>query len=192
MTRAARIAGIVLAAGAGRRMGRPKADLRIDGQRLVDRAASRLRSAGAEPVVAVVRAGTTVDGAQVVINLDPERGMRSSLELAVASAPDVDALAVVLVDTPGLRASGMAAVLDAWCPGRIAVARYGARRGHPTVMSPELWRRALKLAESDEGARALMRAEPGLVDEINADGDDADLDTPDQLRTWVERTFRQG
>lgn len=179
-----RIAGAVLAAGAGTRMGRPKGELVVAGERLVDRAVAVVRAAGCDPVLAVVRAGIAVDGATAVVNPDPSRGMRSSLELAVAETGDAAALAVLLVDTPGIDAAAVAAVCAGWRPGRIALASYAGRRGHPTVMAPELWRDALALAGPDEGARALLATRPGLVDEVPVPGDPADLDTPDDLARW--------
>jgi molybdenum cofactor cytidylyltransferase/nicotine blue oxidoreductase len=175
------IAAAVLAAGAGVRMGGPKADLVVGGVRLLDRAVAAARDAGCAPVVAVVRAGTSVSGARVVVNSDPSRGQRSSLELAVAAVPDAAALAVLLVDTPGLGADALRAVCRAWRPGRIAVGLYAGRRGHPVVMAPALWRTALALAGPDEGARALLATRPELVDEVDAPGDPADLDTPADL-----------
>ncbi|GAB2488197.1 nucleotidyltransferase family protein [Jatrophihabitans fulvus] len=185
-----RIAGVVLAAGGGRRMGRPKAEVVVGGVRLLDRAVAALRGGGCDPVLAVVRDGTAVDGAVPVVNPDPSRGQRSSLELAVEVAADADALAVLLVDTPGIGADAVAAVLAGWTPGRVAVASFGGRRGHPTVMSPGLWRAALELAGPDEGARALLRRRPELVDEVPVAGDPSDLDTPEDLARWsgVENT----
>src|SRR3954470_11927488 len=117
-------------------MGRPKADLVVAGERLVERAVRVLIDAGCDPVLAVVRAGVAVPGATVVVNPDPDRGMRSSLELAVAAAGDVDALAVLLVDVPGVSAEAVRSVLAAWQAGRIAVGSYSGRRGHPTVAAP--------------------------------------------------------
>ncbi|HET6878139.1 MAG TPA: NTP transferase domain-containing protein [Jatrophihabitans sp.] len=184
-----RVAGAVLAAGAGSRMGRPKAELRVAGQRLIDRAVAELRAAGCEPVLAVVRPGVAVDGATAVVNPAPERGMRSSLALAVAAAEGAgaDALAVLLVDAPGIGAAAVRPVVAAWRPDRIAVASFGGRRGHPTVMSPQLWRAALELAGPDEGARELLRRRPDLVGEVAVSGDPSDLDTPDDLAQWQAR-----
>lgn len=182
-----RVAGVVLAAGSGSRMGRPKAELVVAGERLLDRAVGVLAASGCDPVVAVVRAGIAAPGATAVVNADPERGMRSSLELAVAAAGDADALAVLLVDVPGISAAAVRTVLAGWHPGRIAVGRYGGRRGHPTVAGPAEWRAALALAGPDEGARALLRARPDLVDEVDVTGDPADLDTPDDLARWDDR-----
>jgi molybdenum cofactor cytidylyltransferase/nicotine blue oxidoreductase len=135
-------------------------------------------------VIAVVRDGTEVAGATRVVNPEPERGMRSSLALAVDAAADTDALAVVLVDVPGVGADAVRAVLAAWRPGRIAIGRYHGRRAHPTVMAPTLWHEALALAGPDEGARALLASRPRLVDEVEVAGDPRDLDTPEDLLRW--------
>jgi molybdenum cofactor cytidylyltransferase/nicotine blue oxidoreductase len=180
------IVGAVLAAGSGSRMGAPKADLVVAGRRLLDRAVTVLRDGGCDPIIAVVRAGTAVGGVRAVVNPDPARGMRSSLALAVQAATlaRADALAVLLVDTPGVGAVAVRTVVEAWQPGRIAVAGYQGRRGHPTVMAPELWRDAVAIAAPDEGARALLAARPELVDEIDVSGDPTDLDTPDDIRRW--------
>lgn len=183
------VAGVVLAAGAGSRMGRPKADVTVSGERLLDRAVDVLRSAGCDPVIAVVRPGTRVDGARAVVNPEPERGMRSSLELALAGAP-VGGIAVLLVDTPGIDAAAVRTVVDRWRHGRIAVGTYGGRRAHPVVMPTMLWNAALALAGPDEGARAFMAAHPEYVDEVQVEGDAdaaADLDTPAELASWEQR-----
>ena len=121
------VAAAVLAAGSGSRMGRPKAEIVVDGHRLVDRMVLTLREAGCQPILAVVRAGVLVPGARGVVNPTPHRGMRSSLELAVEAAGDVEALAVLLVDVPGVDSRGVAQTVAAWRPGRIAVAAYGER-----------------------------------------------------------------
>jgi CTP:molybdopterin cytidylyltransferase MocA len=191
-------------------MGAPKAELVVAGARLIDRAVRAAREARCDPVIAVVRPGTEVADAEVVgtevvgtevadteiagaevagavrvvVNADPDRGMRSSLALAVESVTDVDALAVLLVDAPGVTAQAIRAVVAAWQPGRVAVASYPRGRGHPTVMALELWRAALELAGADEGARAFLAAQPGLVDEVAVPGDPGDLDTPDDLTGW--------
>jgi CTP:molybdopterin cytidylyltransferase MocA len=178
-----RVAAAVLAAGSGRRMGTPKAELVVGGARLVDRAVAAARAAGCEPVYAIVRAGAVVADAELVVNPDPERGMRSSLALAVEAAgdADADALAVLLVDVPGIGADAVRTVCAAWRPGRITVGRYAGRRAHPTVMTPSLWRAALDLAGPDEGARRLLADRPELVDEVDVAGDPADLDTPEDV-----------
>jgi molybdenum cofactor cytidylyltransferase/nicotine blue oxidoreductase len=180
-----RVVGVVLAAGAGVRMGAPKGELRVGGERLVDRAVRVLQAGGCTEVLAVIRPGVSVAGARAIVNPEPERGLRSSLALAVDTAEGVDLLVLLLADLPGVTASGVGAVIDAWRPGRIIAARYaGRRRGHPIAMAPALWGAALALAGPDEGARALLRARPELVDEIDVAGDASDLDTPADLARW--------
>ena len=168
-------------------MGGPKAEIELDGTRLLDRAIATGRDAGCTPVIAVVRAGVRVEGARAVINPEPDRGLRSSLAVAVEAAANCEAIAVLLVDAPGVTATAVRAVAEAWVPGRIAIGRYSGTRGHPTVMGVDLWREALELAGPDEGARALLAARPDLIDEVDVPGDPADLDTPGDLDRWRGR-----
>jgi molybdenum cofactor cytidylyltransferase/nicotine blue oxidoreductase len=182
-----RIAAAVLAAGSGTRMGAAKGELVVAGSRLVDRAVAAAGAAGCAPVLAVVRAGVDIAGARPIVNPDPDRGLRSSLALAV-DATDTPALAVLLVDAPGIGVDAIRAVTTAWRPGRIAVGCYAGRRGHPTVMAVDLWREAIALAGPDEGARALLGARPDLVDEIEVPGDPSDLDTPADVAAWLSRS----
>jgi CTP:molybdopterin cytidylyltransferase MocA len=186
-----RVIGAVLAAGGGTRMGAPKAELTVDGARLLDRAVGALRGGGCAEVLAVVRPGTSVCGASIVVNERPEHGMRSSLALAVDAVYEhCDALVVLLVDTPGVTAAAVSAVVGGWRPGRVAVASYTGRRGHPVVMSPQLWGAAVESAGDDEGARAFLALRPELVDEIPVQGDPTDLDTPADLARWAARRNR--
>jgi CTP:molybdopterin cytidylyltransferase MocA len=176
-----RVSGIVLAAGAGRRLGGPKAELVVGGERLVDRAVRVLRESGCAEVVAVVRAGTRVDGAVVVVNSDPDRGMGSSLQLGLAAASG-DRAAILLVDTPGITADAVRRTLDVAAP--VAVATYGGCRGHPVVIDRPLWTNVAALAEGEAGARAFLREHPELVTEVPCDGDLADIDTAEDLARY--------
>lgn len=172
-----------MAAGAGRRMGRPKADIVLGGQRLVDLSIASLTSC--TDILVVAREGLQLQGIRTVVNPDPARGMRSSLELALANVGTADAVAVTLVDLPGVRATGVSTVIAGWTSGRVAVGMFDGRRGHPIVMSPELWRTAIALAGPDEGARQFLATYPGLTDEIETVRDPTDLDTPDDLASWI-------
>jgi CTP:molybdopterin cytidylyltransferase MocA len=173
--------GIVLAAGSGSRFGRPKADLVVDGQRLLDRAVAVLRAGGCDEVVAVVRPGTAVAGATVVENPDPARGMGSSLRLGLAAARGERAV-VLLVDTPGVGAAAVRRLLAADAP--VAIATYGGRRGHPVAFAASTWDEVGRLAAGDQGARAFLRARPDLVTEVPCEGEPADIDTPADLAAW--------
>jgi CTP:molybdopterin cytidylyltransferase MocA len=176
------VSGIVLAAGAGRRLGGPKAELVIGGERLLDRAVRVLHDSGCAEVVAVVRADTRVEGAVVVVNSDPERGMGSSLRLGLAAASG-DRAAIVLVDTPGITADAVRRTLEVAAP--VAVATYGGRRGHPVVIDRPLWTNVAALAIGDAGARAFLREHPELVTEVPCAGDPTDVDTAEDLARFL-------
>ena len=178
------VSGIVLAAGAGRRLGEPKASLVVAGERLVDRAVRVLTDGGCAEVVVVVRADTRVDGAVVVVNSDPDRGMGSSLRLGLAAASG-DRAAIVLVDTPGITADAVHRTLEVAAP--VAVATYGGRRGHPVVIDRPLWTDVARLATGDQGARPFLLAYPDLVTEVACDGDPGDIDTGADLARWQLR-----
>jgi CTP:molybdopterin cytidylyltransferase MocA len=175
------VSGLVLAAGAGRRMGQPKADLIVDGERLIDRAVQVLRAGGCDEVVTVVRDGVVCPDARVVVNPEPERGMGSSLRLALAAATGLRAV-ILLVDTPGIGAPAVRAVLAADSP--VVVATYRGRRGHPVAVDRSWWDEVAERAEGDRGARPFLAAHPELVREVECPGDPSDLDTASDLAMW--------
>jgi CTP:molybdopterin cytidylyltransferase MocA len=183
------VVGIVLAAGAGRRFGGPKAEGAVDGERLLDRAVRVLRAGGCADVVAVVRAGTLVVGAHAIVNDDPERGLASSLALGLKAAAETSAsrAVVTLADMPGVPPTTVGAVADATAP--IAMAGYAGRRGHPVAFARELWAEVAEFVHGDEGARAYIDAHPELVSVVEVGGDPralADIDTPADLADWVD------
>ncbi|UDY23332.1 NTP transferase domain-containing protein [Nocardioides sp. Kera G14] len=182
------VTGLVLAAGLGRRMGGPKAELVVDGERLMDRAVRLLEEAGCDPVIVVGQASFAYPEALVFHNEDPEDGLRSSLQIGVEAAdgcgPGI--VAVMLVDQPGLTVEGTRSVVSAWRPGRVSVGTIEGRRVHPVVMAIDEWHEALSLAGPDEGARRFLASHPDLVDEIEVPGVATDLDTPEDLRRFVE------
>jgi nicotine blue oxidoreductase len=184
------VAGLVLAAGAGRRYGGPKALIVHEGQRLVDRALVALRDGGCAPVVVVlgaaadaVRAAARLTGATVVENPDWATGMGSSLRagLAALAGTDVVAAVVLLVDMPGITAAAVRRVADRAAPDALATAGYGGRRGHPVLLGREHWSGVAALAVGDTGARPYLRRHAAAVRVVPcADvADDRDLDFPE-------------
>ncbi|GHF25993.1 4-diphosphocytidyl-2C-methyl-D-erythritol synthase [Streptomyces mashuensis] len=194
MTRS--IAGLVLAAGGGRRLGgRPKALLVHRGEPLVARAVRVLRAAGCEPVQVVVGADAAAvravlapppDGPVVVENPDWRSGMGSSLRagLAALDATDAGAVLVLLVDQPRVGAEAVARVLAAHRAGAaLAAAAYGGVRGHPVLLGREHWPGVTATAEGDRGARAHLARHAGALRLVEC-GDVAapdDVDRPEDL-----------
>ncbi|WP_329199536.1 MULTISPECIES: nucleotidyltransferase family protein [unclassified Streptomyces] len=188
------IAGLLLAAGGGRRLGgRPKALLPYRGRPLVENAVRVLREAGCGPVHVVLgasaaevreRAGLT--GCVVVDNPDWTEGMGSSLRLGLHSLAGTDAAAalVSLVDQPGIGPAAVTRVLAAYrSPTSLVAAAYDGKRGHPVLFGAARWSDIAKSATGDQGARVYLRehAEELTLVECADVAEAFDIDTPPDL-----------
>ncbi|MET7473250.1 nucleotidyltransferase family protein [Streptomyces sp. NPDC005648] len=169
------VAGLVLAAGGGRRLGgRPKALLRHRGRPLVEHAVGVLRAAGCTRVHVVLgaRAGAVRDEAElegcvVVDNPGWEEGMGSSLRAGLDSLAGTGAGAalVSLVDQPGIGAAAVRRVVRAYeGDASLVCAAYDGVRGHPVLLGAAHWAGIAESATGDRGARAYLRAhEPSVT-----------------------------
>lgn len=179
------VAGLLLAAGGGRRYGMPKALVERDGELLVERA---LRTARAvcHPVVVVlgaaaeeVRQRADLAGATVVVNEDWETGMASSLRAGLTALPrDADAALVLLVDQPGMTPEALARLAEQAAPDALAVATYDGVRGHPVLLGRAHWTGVAATARGDEGARRYLAAHEVAEVDCTALADPTDLDLP--------------
>jgi CTP:molybdopterin cytidylyltransferase MocA len=191
------VAGLLLAAGAGRRMGLPKALLRDQGGvPLVDRAVGVLLDAGCEMVTVVLgasadevtalltEAGWTDDPAvTLVLAEDWAEGMGASLRAGLRHllATGHDAAVVSLVDLPDVPAEAVRRVLARVAPAALARATYDGRPGHPVLLGREHWQAAAEGATGDRGARDYLATRD--VEDVEC-GDLAtgrDVDRPDEL-----------
>ena len=180
------VAGLLLAAGEGSRLGTPKALVELGGQRLVDRGVALLRDGGAEPV-AVVTGAASVAVPDVITVRNPawRTGMASSLAAGLSAlAGRCEAVVIALVDQPLIGPAAVRRLISAYHAGAgIAVATYHGKPRNPVLLARSHWDAALAAAEGDAGARPYLRAHPGLVTEVEcADtGSPDDIDTPTDL-----------
>ncbi|MBQ0949896.1 NTP transferase domain-containing protein [Streptomyces violaceoruber] len=189
-----RVAGLLLAAGGGRRLGgRPKALLEHRGHPLVEHAVEVLRTAGCARVHVVlgaraadVRARAALDGCTLVDNPDWEQGMGSSLRAGLGSlaATGARAALVCLVDQPGIGAAATARVRARFRDETsLASAAYAGVRGHPVLLGAAHWAGVAATASGDRGARAYLREHEAEIDLVEC-GDVArpyDIDTEADL-----------
>jgi len=184
------VAGLVLAAGGGRRYGGPKALVRHEGSLLVERAVNTVRDAGCAPIVVVVgaaaaevRATAQLGDVTIVENDGWKSGMASSLRagLGALAGTDADAAAVLLVDTPGVTAEAVRRVLAKSGRDALVAATYGPRRGHPVLLGRDHWAGVTTLASGDIGARAYLTARSESVQTVPCEdvSDDTDMDFPE-------------
>lgn len=167
------VAGLLLAAGAGIRMGQPKALVRDpDGTSWLLRSIDVLRTGGCAEVTVVI--GAEADDARelladavvtIVEATDWAEGMGASLRtgLRSLSRSDGDSVAacVHLVDLPDVGPKVVARVIAAAAPaepGVLARATYSSRPGHPVLIGRDHWTAVAAGAVGDRGARSYLDA----------------------------------
>jgi CTP:molybdopterin cytidylyltransferase MocA len=169
--RANPVALVIVGAGAGTRFGGPKAVATLsDGRRFLDVIVETAQAAGLDPIVAVLPPGVAAPaGVRIVANAKPSSEQIVSVRLGLAlltSAPVSSAL-LWPVDHPFVRLESVLAILDAArrTGAQIAVPVYESRRGHPGWFHRDIWRELMTVA--DGGARAVIRADPSRVREVD-------------------------
>jgi CTP:molybdopterin cytidylyltransferase MocA len=215
-----RIAGILLAAGDGTRLGQPKATVELDGGTLAERGVRLLREGGADPVLVVTGAvPVEIPGARTVHNPDWPSGMGSSLAVALRALDaadggtheaasvvthevdavvmdEVDAVAaavIALADQPLIGPEAVRRLIAAYGSGStVAVAAYDGKPRNPVLIARAHWPEVLEMATGDTGARPFLRARRDLVTlvECGDTGSPDDIDTPEDLARVRAATSR--
>jgi nicotine blue oxidoreductase len=187
------VAGLLLAAGAGRRFGGPKALAEIDGEPLVRRAVRTLQKAGCTPIRVVIGAAAAEvrallpDPATAVLAQDWETGMGASLRAGLAALTQLPAPAagpsdtgdpvsgsapgpggpvaalVHLVDLPWVGADILARVAAEATSTTVARAAYHGTPGHPVLLGRRWWAEIAGSAQGDRGARDWLAARRDLA-----------------------------
>ncbi|HEY2729313.1 MAG TPA: nucleotidyltransferase family protein [Polyangia bacterium] len=180
----------VLAAGASRRLGRPKQLVLVDGVPLIRHvaiAAVRSRCARVAIVLGANAAevAPTLEGLDVecVDNPDWAEGMAASVRAAAAWAGRhaLDALLLAVADQPRLSSLHLDALIAASNDGeRAAASAYGGQLGVPALF-PRSWNPRLALLRGDAGARHLLRASEELVAPVAWQAGALDVDRPEDL-----------
>jgi nicotine blue oxidoreductase len=191
-TAADSVVGILLAAGEGRRFGRPKALVRgTDGQTWLARSAQALLDGGVRTVYVVL--GAAIEPARqqvpeccvIVEAADWSEGMGASLRAGLHAVsitpPSVHAALVMLVDTPGVGADVVSRLVSRATSSALARAAYDGRPAHPVLIGRDHWGPVREQAHGDEGARGYLRLHDVALVECGDVGSGDDVDTPDQL-----------
>lgn len=194
-----RVAAILLAAGASRRMrGRDKLlEPLPDGRPLLRAAAEAALSSRADRVVAVLPPGAAerraaLDGLAVETVEAPDwaEGMAASLRAGLRAAEaGADAALVLLADMPEVGPRDIDRLIAAFDPaeGReiVRAATQSGRPGHPVLFGRRFFENLAALT-GDRGARDLLREAAEFVVDVPIQGEAAatDLDTPEAWAAW--------
>ena len=199
------VAAVLMAAGAGARMGqRPKSLLELDGVPLICRQVMALREAGVTELVLVlghhagdIEAAVNALKVNVVINPDPDAGPVSSQRLGLQSlSGQSDAVLMALADQPLLDAADLRQLVQAFNqrpPGcSLLYPRVAGQPGNPVIFTAGV-RAAMLACPPDVGCKQWRQANAPLVDAFDCDNLHfvQDVDTPEDIATLRRSSGRQ-
>jgi molybdenum cofactor cytidylyltransferase len=188
------VTGLVLGAGASRRLGRPKQLLAYGAGTLLGHVVGVARECGFDQTIvaiggsaAQVRAEVDLAGTEVVVNEAYGSGCSSSIAAALAVVdPRCECLVLMLGDQPGVTAEVVAALLRGRDNAPLAACRYEDGRGHPLAFGRGVFG-ALADLHGDRGVWRLLDQRAGEVAEVPVAGRiPRDVDTPEDYRAVLD------
>lgn len=163
------LAGIVLAAGASQRLGRPKQLVELDGMPLIARTVLAMHGyceLGVSCVLGAhaddIRAALAGYDVRIIINTHWREGIATSIRAGVEPVPaDARAILLTVCDQPLVSSADYARLVTNWCdePAVITVAGYGNDHGDdfgvPAIF-PSAYRGDLAALRGDRGAKSII------------------------------------
>lgn len=181
-----KVAGVILAAGESRRMGRAKALLPYRGATFLRTVVDTLRP-HCSPIIIVLGAHAQEilkaagDLGVFVTNKDYPLGQITSMQCGLRAAPpETEGVIFSLVDHPAVAESTIEALLNPVSDSDLVrIPRFDGQRGHPIWFSSQLIPEFLKLPPT-ASARDVVDNHPGQTRYVDVDdpGVLADIDDP--------------
>jgi molybdenum cofactor cytidylyltransferase len=196
------IGAVVLAAGAGSRLGhRPKCLLELGSVPLIRRTLIALSGAGVDEVVVVLGHHAALIEPLVqdfpvtlVQNPEPDAGQVSSQRVGLAALTGkLDAVLVVLADQPLLGAADITALIGAFKKRpegtRVVQPHVGGERANPVIFDASV-RDDILAGQLNAGCRQWQAAHPEQVHAFASDNRRyrVDIDTPDDIAAFERDT----
>ncbi|MDY6807462.1 MAG: nucleotidyltransferase family protein [Actinomycetota bacterium] len=190
------VCAVILAAGASRRLGRPKQLLPYAGTTLLGATLENVRRLGFGQIILTL--GTAADEViahhdladlTVVRNQVPEAGCSSSIRQAIRCVPaDADGVVLMLGDQPGIAGSTVRSLLSAARAAPLAAIRYRDGLGHPFWLGRSVFP-MLEQLHGDKGVWKLIDAAGADLVTVDVDDDTPlDVDTEDDYRRLLARS----
>ena len=182
------VAGLVLAAGGSRRLGRPKQLLPYAGATLLDHTVTTARACEFDQLLVAVggesekvRERVNLGGADVVVNPGFGAGCSSSIAVAMGALdPDATTLVLMLGDQPGVTPAVVRVLLAARGDAPIAVCRYDDGRGHPFAFDHTTFEELRRL-HGDKAVWRMLDERADEVEEVPVAGR-----VPRDVDTWAD------
>jgi molybdenum cofactor cytidylyltransferase len=183
-----RIAGLVLAAGGSRRLGRPKQTLPYQGGTLLGHVLDSARACGFDQLVVAlggasgeVRTQVDLVGTTVAYNESYGEGCSSSIAAALPVLdPRCEVLVLMLGDQPGVGPTVVRTLLARMGEASMAVSRYEDGRGHPFAFRRSMFAELGEL-HGDKAVWKLLEQRAGDVAEVRVPGR-----VPPDVDTWED------
>ena len=157
------LTGVILAAGASSRLGRPKALLTFRGETFLDRLLAHFFSVCSEVIVVARPDQPLMIGREIgpypkfVVNQKPELGMLSSLQCGLAAiSPQAEAVIFSPVDYAPVQRDTIHQIVEAF-NGILTLPVYEEKRGHPCIFSRQLTKELLEVPVTDS-AKTVIHA----------------------------------
>lgn len=191
------VAGLILAGGASRRMGTPKALLQIGSQTFIDRLIGVFSPVVDRVIVVLGHDSELVrDGmdphtpALIVVNPRPERGMLSSLQCGLTALPsETGAVIFMPVDYPDCQGTTMARIAAEFRASArkqgcdVVIPTYRGVKGHPVGISRRIVDQLLDMPFTGQARDVIRRhTDTTLLIEVDDPGITADIDTPEDYQ----------
>ena len=193
---------IVLAAGASRRMGRPKLELDLAGKTLVERSVENLLAASVDRVRLVVPPRSAlapmnlaaIKSLDVIQNPNCDEGLASSLRAGLRGLPnETRVVLVALADKPLVKPETITKLLDVFeavfeqGDAKVVYPVYRGEQGHPVLWDAALVDE-LSRVDGDRGAKAMLDVHRSEAFAVPVDdvGVCFDIDTPEDYAAALE------
>lgn len=124
-------------------------------------------------------------GCELVICENADDGMGTSLASGIQASANAAGWVIALADMPAIEPGSIRAVAQAINDGYdTAAAFFGERRGHPVGFAAALYT-DLSALSGDDGAKAVLAAQPPHRVSVADRGVLLDMDTPDGLKSSI-------
>jgi len=198
------VAAIILSAGTSRRMGQPKALMKLNGKTFLQQIIDVLSATSISNITVVLGSSAQQICAslsdfcgKIIINEHWQQGQLSSVIAGIDSLGEnfVDAIMLCPVDHPLISENVIQELLCAFetTKKKIILPKYCGRRGHPIIFSRDIFSE-IRNAPTEIGARSVLHKFPNEICEVQTNEECvlANIDTREDYEKYIANTHNAG